>query len=46
MIFVDSHAHLDDEAFDEDRDQVIADILSGGNYFFNIASDLKTSYSS
>lgn len=46
MIFVDSHAHLDDEAFDEDRDQVIADILEDGNYFFNIASDLKTSYSS
>lgn len=46
MIYVDSHAHLDDEAFDEDRDEVIKDILSGGNYFFNIASDLKTSYSS
>ena len=46
MIFVDSHAHLDDEAFDEDREEVIKDILSGGNYFFNIGCDLKTSYSS
>ncbi len=46
MVFVDSHAHLDDEAFDEDREEVIADILEGGNYFFNIGCDLKTSYSS
>ncbi len=46
MVFVDSHAHLDDEAFDEDREEVIKDILSGGNYFFNIGCDLKTSYSS
>ena len=30
MEFLDSHAHLDDEAFEEDREQVIAEIKKAG----------------
>ena len=30
MEFLDSHAHLDDDAFEEDREQIISDIKEAG----------------
>ena len=45
--FIDCHAHLDDEAFDEIRDQLIADLKSDGiELLINCASDFATSQSS
>lgn len=44
---IDSHAHLDDEAFDDDRDQVINDLYENGiDFIVNIACDLKSSKTS
>lgn len=41
---IDSHAHLDDEAFDDDRDQVINALYENGiDFIVNIACDLKSS---
>ncbi len=42
MIF-DSHAHYDDEAFDEDRDEVLASLRAGGiGRVVNIGASLET----
>ena len=47
MRLFDSHCHLDDERFDEDREQVYAQIRAAGvEKFTCVASDLKTSESS
>lgn len=41
---IDSHAHLDDEAFDNDRDMVINDLYENGiDFIVNVACDLKSS---
>lgn len=46
MLF-DSHAHLDDDKFNLDRDEIIAALgKSGISYFVNIGADLKSSESS
>ncbi len=46
MIF-DTHAHYDDSAFDEDREEVLAKIFeSGVGCVVNIGADLKSSASS
>lgn len=46
MLF-DSHAHLDDERFDEDREQVIeACITNGVSTILNASADIKSSYES
>ena len=34
MNFIDSHAHINDEAFNEDRDQVISRVFESGTYKF------------
>ena len=42
MIF-DTHAHYDDESFDEDREQVLKQIREAGvRHFVNVSSDLKS----
>jgi len=46
MLF-DSHAHYDDERFDEDRDQVILNAhKSGVSYILNASSDMESSFES
>ncbi|MCX7615038.1 MAG: TatD family hydrolase [Clostridiales bacterium] len=46
MLF-DTHAHLTDEAFDEDRDELIQTIKNiGVSFVLNAATCLKTSYKS
>jgi TatD DNase family protein len=43
----DTHAHLDDIKFDEDRDSVIDSyILHGGRYLVNASSDISSSHAS
>lgn len=42
-MLIDVHAHLDDEAFDADRDEVIQKIKEAGMVVVNAGSDLKTS---
>lgn len=43
----DTHAHLDDEKFDLDREAVIAAYLeNGGNFLVNASSDIGSSYAS
>lgn len=42
-MFVDVHAHLDDEAFDDDREQVLKSIEAAGIIVINAGSDLATS---
>lgn len=43
----DTHAHIDDEKFDLDREAVISSYLeNGGTFLVNASSDLKSSYSS
>ena len=34
MKFIDSHAHINDEAFDADRQEVIARVFESGVYKF------------
>lgn len=47
IFFFDSHAHLDDERFDGDRDQVIANLKSEGvNWFINVGESPRTSIAS
>ncbi len=47
MRLFDSHCHMDDERFDEDREEVYAQIRAAGvEKFTCVASDLKTSDSS
>lgn len=44
---IDSHAHLDDDRFEEDRDLVIKSLKENGiELAINIGADLKTSYNS
>lgn len=42
-MFVDVHAHLDDKAFDDDREQVLEDIKKAGMTVVNAGSDLQSS---
>ncbi|MBQ6051909.1 MAG: TatD family hydrolase [Clostridia bacterium] len=43
----DTHAHLDDIKFDDDRESVIdAFVRSGGTYLINASSDIPSSYKS
>ena len=43
-MFIDTHAHYDDEAFDEDRDSLILSLRSGGvDAVVNAAQDTETS---
>ena len=43
-MFIDSHAHLDDERFDEDRDEIIQSLNKNGiELFLNPGADLITS---
>ncbi|PID67247.1 MAG: hydrolase TatD [Fusobacteriales bacterium] len=46
MKLIDSHAHLDDEKFDEDRDQVLERIQNQMDFVVNIGCDLETSQAS
>ena len=42
MIF-ETHAHYDDEAFDEDRDELISSMRQNGiEYIVNVGSSLKS----
>lgn len=43
MMLIDAHAHLDDEAFDADRDEVIRKIEEAEMMVVNAGSDIKTS---
>lgn len=46
MLF-DTHTHLDDEKFNEDRDALIASLKDNGiSLLVNVASDIKSSYQS
>mgnify|MGYP000105810996 FL=1 len=42
-MFVDVHAHLDDKAFDDDRQQVLENIREAGMIVVNAGSDIDTS---
>ena len=43
VMLIDSHAHLDDEAFNEDREELIAQIRDAGiEYVVNIAASLSS----
>ena len=42
MYFIDSHAHINDEAFDADREEVIKRVFESGVYkFIEIACETK-----
>lgn len=44
-VYFDSHAHLDQHAFDYDREQVIRDAAAAGvHYVLNPGADLESSY--
>ena len=44
IMFFDSHAHLDDERFDADRDSLIEEIKNSGVHnIINIGSDMESS---
>lgn len=46
-MFIDSHAHLDDNRFDADRDLLIRDLKTNGiDIVVNIGADLETSINS
>ncbi|MEG1972680.1 MAG: TatD family hydrolase, partial [Oscillospiraceae bacterium] len=46
MIF-DSHAHYDDEKFDDDRDELLLSLHQNGiDYITNVGCNLKTSFAS
>ena len=46
-MFIDSHAHLDDERFNEDREQIIESFKENDiDMVINIGSDLKSSRTS
>lgn len=46
-MYFDSHAHYDDERFDEDREQLIAQLQEKGvDYIVNAAADMKSCYTS
>lgn len=41
---IDAHGHLEDEAFNEDRDEILTNLSADGvDYLFNCGSNLKTS---
>jgi TatD DNase family protein len=42
-MFIDAHAHLDDEAFSKDRDELIAKIKEACIYVINAGSDIASS---
>ena len=42
-MFVDVHAHLDDKAFDDDRQQVLEKIGEAGIVVVNAGSDMASS---
>ncbi len=47
MMIFDSHAHYDDERYDEDRDEVLSSLKEKGvGYVVNCGSDIPTSESS
>ena len=41
-MFIDVHAHLDDEAFDDDRQQVLERIKEAGIIVINAGSDMAS----
>ena len=42
-MYIDAHAHYDDEAFDEDREEVITRVHAAGcDYIINAAQDIPT----
>ncbi|HLR21492.1 MAG TPA: TatD family hydrolase [Tissierellaceae bacterium] len=46
-MLIDSHVHLDDKRFDEDRDKIIEDLKANGvEFVINIGADLQTSINS
>ena len=46
-MFFDSHAHLDDDRFDSDRDKVIKSLKKDGiDFYINVGADIKSSYRS
>lgn len=46
-MFIDSHAHLDDERFDIDREMLIENLKNNNvDLVFNIGADIKTSKAS
>lgn len=46
-MFIDSHAHLDDKRFDEDRDLLIKNLIDNGiDIAINIGADLQSSINS
>ncbi|MDX9916686.1 MAG: TatD family hydrolase [Gudongella sp.] len=46
-MFIDSHVHLDDPRFDEDRDRIIQELSKEGiDTVINIGADKQTSYAS
>lgn len=46
-MYFDSHAHYDDERFDEDREQLIESLKSKGvDYIVNAAADMKSCFTS
>jgi len=42
-MFIDAHAHLDAEAFDKDRDEVLKKIKDSGIHVINAGSDIDSS---
>ncbi len=46
MKLIDSHAHLDDEKFNEDRAEVLERIKNKMDFVVNIGCDLETSQAS
>lgn len=46
MKLIDSHAHLDDEAFNEDREEVLERIKNKMDFVVNIGCDLESSQTS
>ena len=46
-MYFDSHAHYDDERFDEDRDELIEGLkMQGVSYVVNVAADMKSCHTS
>lgn len=46
MLLTDTHAHLDDEAFDEDRDMLIDELSKKVKWIINNSCDAKTLFTS
>lgn len=41
---IDAHGHLEDEKYDEDREEILSNLKNDGvDYFFNCGSNIKTS---